>query len=169
MKKTVLYFTAITLIIFFNSCMFIGKPNPNDVSIEILNAGKSNAKLLYTVKDDRMPSGEKATNDYKLNITEVTDSIKIYAGSQFGVEYIIKSPSNKMITIKTVWTFPRTMTTEKKRKFDKIEYEIDKPTNAYTYSSYSLEKSYEMIPGDWNLKLYYENKMLLDKTFVLLN
>lgn len=169
MKKLTSFIIAIVLILFFNSCMFISKPDPNNVSIEILSAGKSNSKLLYTEKDNRMPSGEKATTDYNLNITEVTDSIKLYPGSQFGVEYIIKSPSKKKITLKTVWTYPQTMITEKGRTFDKIEYEIDKLTNEYTYSSYLIEESYEMIPGDWNLKLYYENKMLLDKTFVLLN
>lgn len=49
-------------------------------------------KLLWTEKSAAMPSGEKGTTDFKLIIVEVTDTIKIHKGAQFGIEYILQSP-----------------------------------------------------------------------------
>lgn len=61
------------------------------------------------------------------------------------------------------------MVTKSNIETDKIEYEIYKLTNEYTYSNNTLEEDFEMVSGRWNLKLFYEDKMILDKTFVLMD
>ena len=46
------------------------------VELKVLNYGKSSAKLLYTEKSNEMPSGEKPTTDYKLNIIQKKVTLK---------------------------------------------------------------------------------------------
>lgn len=64
--------------VFIISGCSILKNNKSDlVKIKVLDYGRSSAKLLYTDENKSMPSGEKRTTDYKLNILESTDKIKL--------------------------------------------------------------------------------------------
>lgn len=156
------------IMLLFSSCSLMKHSKSDNIEIKVLNYGRSSAKLLCTDKNENMPSGKKRTTDYKLNIIEKTDTIKLNIGAQFGIEYIINAPYTKLITLTTIWTFPSTMTTNQGKKYEKIEYEIDKYTNQYTYSNYTLEEPYEMIPGKWNIKLVYNGGTILDKDFYLI-
>lgn len=167
-KKLLKYFLISGIILISLSCTFMKQEKPDKIELKVLNYGRSSAKVLYTKKDKNMPSGEKRTTDYKLNIIEKTDSIKLNIGNQFGIEYIIRSPSDKLVNLKTIWTFPSTMTNNEGRKFEKIEYKIDKYTNQYSYSNYTLEEPYEMIPGKWNIKIVHQAKIILNKDFYLI-
>jgi hypothetical protein len=167
MSKIILV-NLVILTTLFSSCIFIGKPDPNEVEIKILNFGKSSAKLLYDEVDKNMPSGKKSTTDFKLNILETTDTIRIYKGAQFGIEYIIESPEQKLIKLKTVWTYPDKMVNKEGKTFYQTEYFINKLTNEYTYSNYTLENDYEMLEGKWNISLFYDTKELINKNFTLI-
>lgn len=162
------YLAVALLAILWSSCQSMRNGKSDKVDIKVLNYGRSSTKLLYTEKNTEMPSGEKSTTDYKLNIIEATDTIKLYKDVQFGIEYFIKSSTTRLITLTTIWTFPSTMTNNEGKKFEKVEYQIDKYTNQYSYSNYTLEEPYEMLHGKWNVKILYKNKVLLDKNFYLL-
>jgi len=164
---TILFSTALILVI--SSCVFVGQPDPSNVNIQILNYGESSAKLLYEKEDKNMPSGKKSTTDYKLGITKTTDTIEIYKGVQFGIEYEIQSPKQKIIELKTIWSCPKEIIDQNGKSFDKTEYYINKLTNEYTYSNYTLENDYEMIEGKWNISIFYKSKELLNKNFMLIN
>ncbi|HVU55244.1 MAG TPA: hypothetical protein VHD83_09325 [Puia sp.] len=43
----------------------------------------------------------------------------------------------------------------------------DWPTNIPSASSYSLDESYEMVKGNWELNIYIEKKRVLSRTFIL--
>lgn len=60
------------------------------------------------------------------------------------------------------------MTNDQGVGFDKVSYDIEKYTNQYTYSNYTLEEPYEMLPGKWNIQILYNDKVLLDKNFYLI-
>ncbi len=149
-------------------CTVLKNTKSEKIELRVLNYGRSSAKLLYTKKDNNMPSGNKRTTDYELTILEHTDTIKLIKDVQFGIEYVIESPTTKPITLTTVWTFPTTMINDLGKKYDMIKYDIEKYTNQYTYSNYTLEADYEMIPGKWNVKIFNKDKMLLDKDFYLI-
>ena len=169
MKKRILITSIIfSLIICLSSCIFLDKPNPEDVSTQILNYGEGSAKILSEHNDENVPSGKRFTTDYKLGITETNDTIRIFKGAQFGIEYIIESPKNRLIEIKTVWSYPNSMTNKDGIVFSKSEYLIDKLTNEYTYSSYELIENFEMQEGEWMLELFYEEKSILKKIFILI-
>lgn len=161
------YFSIALIAVLLSNCSLMKSNKTERVELKVLNYGKSSAKLLYTEKNNNLPSGEKRTTDYKLNITEVTDTIKLYKGVQFGIEYILESSTTKLITLTTIWTYPSIMKNNEGKTYEKAEYNIDKYTNQYTYSNYTIEEPYEMLPGKWNLKIRYGNKEILDKNFYL--
>lgn len=149
------------------SCNSLKNGKSENITLRVLNYGRSSAKLLYTEESKSMPSGKKRTTDYQLKILERTDTIKLTKGVQFGIEYILEAPSSRLIKITTIWTYPSTMINDQGNKYSMLKYDIEKYTNQYTYSNYTLEDNYEMIPGKWNLKILYGNTELLNKTFYL--
>lgn len=155
------------LVLIITGCSLLKNNQSDKLKLKVLNYGRSSTKLLFTDKDKNMPSGVKRTTDYKLNIIEVTDTIKLHKGVQFGIEYILESPSTKLITLKTIWTYPSIMTNNLGKKFSKVDYEIEKYSNQYTYSNYTLEEPYEMLPGRWNIQIIYNDNLLLNKNFYL--
>jgi hypothetical protein len=167
-KYILTYFSIALIAIVLSSCSFMKNSKSERVELKILNYGESSAKLLYTENNNEMPSGEKPTTDYKLNIIKVTDTIKLHEGVQFGIEYIIEAPASKLITLTTIWTYPSKMKNNEGKMYEKVEYKIDKYTNQYTYSNYTLEEPYEMLPGKWNVKILYGQKVILDKNFYLI-
>lgn len=156
-------------VILLSSCGFIEKPNPKDVTTKILNYGEGSAKVLEEHEDENVPSGKRFTTDYNLGISQTSDTINLYKGVQFGIEYIIESPRSSLIDIKTVWYFPSSIVNNERREFSASEYSIRKLTNKYTYSSYELNQDYEMKEGEWIIELFYEDKKILKKSFFLIS
>lgn len=66
------------------------------------------------------------------------------------------------------YTFPSIMINKNGKMFEKVAYKIKKYTNQYTYSNYTLEEPNEMLAGDWNLKILYNDQILLNKNFHLI-
>ena len=161
------YLSVALIAIIFSNCSLMKDNNSDRVELKVLNYGRSSAKLLYTEKNNELPSGEKRTTDYKLNIIEATDTIKLHKGVQFGIEYIIEAHKTKSITLTTIWTYPSPMKNNAGKVFEKAQYHIDKYTNQYTYSNYTIEEQSEMLPGKWNIKILYKDKIILDKDFYL--
>jgi len=164
-----LVFSTLSLLLCLASCYLLINPNPRDVTTEILNYGEGSAKVLSEHKDENVPAGKRFTTDYKLGISKTSDSIKIEKGVQFGIEYIIETPKTGLIEVKTIWNYPDTISNNRRKKFIKSEYIISKVTNEYTYSSYEINEEFEMIAGDWILQLFYQEKLILHKKFMLTN
>ena len=51
--------------------------------------------------------------------------------------------------------------------FKSIKYTTNRPTNIPSASSYSLDASYEMVKGEWQMNIYLENKKVYSKSFFL--
>lgn len=149
-----------------NSATYITQ---QDISIRELNYGLSKAAVLSKVKLESSPSGFKQITGHKLEIIKHTDTIELGAKIQFGVEYVIEAPENTIIPIKTIWTYPEGMTNLDGNRIQNTEYTIQKETNTYTYSNYSIDAPNERVPGVWKIELFYHEKKLYEKNFYLVN
>jgi len=101
-------------------------------------------------------------------IIENTEKIKDKLGTEFGVEYLLSSKSNEILPLDIEWIFPKEMidpANNKKIKF--IKYRIYLPTNFVNNGNYSLEKEFEIIKGEWVLNIYYEDKVIYNRKFIL--
>lgn len=100
-------------------------------------------------------------------ITKITDSVPAELKANFGVQYIVTAKDTIEIEVEIEWIFPKKMTNDEGKKFKSIKYKTQRPTNIESASSYSLDKAFELIKGNWTVNIYIENKMVNTKTFVL--
>ena len=117
-------------------------------------------------KQDNSPTGTHGwLKDFV--ITKVTDSIRLVPKANFGVVYMIKAKDTVDIEVVIEWIYPDKITNEKGEKFKSIKYSTTRPTNIPSASSYSLNASYEMVKGNWEMNIYLEKKKVYTKTFFL--
>ena len=100
-------------------------------------------------------------------ITKITDSVPAELQANFGVQYIVRSKDTAEIEAEIEWIFPKKMINDEGEKFKSIKYTTKRPTNTESASSYSLDKPFELIKGNWTVNIYTENKIVNTKTFVL--
>ena len=119
-----------------------------------------------TVESKDSPTGRHSviTN---FSLIHQTDTIDVALGETFGMEYSIVSKTKKMVNIKRVWELPKAMVDGRGNTFKEISREEEENVNVNTITTYELEEDFELLPGNWTLKFYYENKLLYQRTFVL--
>ncbi len=100
-------------------------------------------------------------------ITRITDSVPAELNANFGVQYIVMAKDTVEIEVEIEWLFPKKMTNDEGEKFKSIRYKTRRPTNIESASSYSLDKPFELIKGNWTENFYIENKLVHTRTFIL--
>ena len=97
-----------------------------------------------------------------------TEKIRAKLGVEFGVEYILKSNSNETILLDIEWIYPKEIIDPAdNKKIRIIRYGIGLPTNFVNNGNYTLEKPFEVVKGDWQLNIYYKDKMIYRRKFIL--
>jgi hypothetical protein len=163
MKKTLIALLFISTL----SCVSKKAIKKEVLSITEIGYGLSSAKILSEKELKNSPSGKHLTTDYILNIIEKTDSIKTIDKAQFGVEYIVNSSVKKNVEITIVWKYPKGMKNIYGKEISETIYPIEKLTNEYTYSNFTLEKL-ECIKGIWIFEIYHKSNKLYSKKFYLI-
>lgn len=136
------------------------------LKIEELSYGRSNSKILRKTTMDSSPNGSHNSTQVNLNIIEKTDSINAILGVQFGVEYKVVS-KKAYEDIDLTWYFPIGMTDKNGKKVNSFTYTINKPTNSYTNSNFTLEEKYEVVKGLWTFTISKKGKELYRRNFYL--
>jgi hypothetical protein len=96
-----------------------------------------------------------------------TDSIEMKLGSRFGVEYQLVSSKELSIPLEAEWVFPRKIINTEGKAFKNLRYNTSRSTNEKTFSSYSLDKEFELVPGRWTFRLYFKKKIIYQRYFYL--
>lgn len=158
------------ILIFFSGCSNTNKVNENKpISLEVkeLEFGICETKTVVNEQMENSPSGTY-TLSRGFKIVDKTDSITAKLGQKFGVKFIMQSDVNKNLSIEQVWIFPETITNDKGEKFKELRYTVNKPTNEKTYSTYTLEKNFEVVKGEWIYQMFYNDSKIYEKTFYLI-
>jgi hypothetical protein len=100
-------------------------------------------------------------------IINVTDSIQVQPKANFGVVYQVDAKDTVDIPVIIEWIYPQEVTNANGQKFKSIKYTTTRPTNTPSASSYSLDESYEMVKGNWQVNIYVEKKRVLSRSFIL--
>lgn len=104
-------------------------------------------------------------NDFRL--IRATTNIPPRIGTRFGFRYAIQgSPTNAPIVLTMVGvhpplTDPRTGQT-KTRDVYRLQSWI-----GHTYTSYSLDEPWELVPGKWRFEVWHDRKKLCEQTFLV--
>lgn len=121
------------------------------------------------VKDGRVSEADiqHSVIDTALLIKK-TNIIPAKKGVEFGVEYVLQSKVKEPVRLLIEWRFPKEITDPSNGATVKdIKYFIDIETNFVNSSNYTLEQEFEIVKGDWELTIYYENKVLYNRKFIL--
>jgi Domain of unknown function (DUF3859) len=103
----------------------------------------------------------------EFGIIKITDSVPAELKANFGVQYMVKARDTVDIEVEIEWIFPKKMVNDEGKKFKSIKYKTQRPTNIESASSYSLDKPFEILKGDWIMNIYIEHKLVHTKKFVL--
>ena len=140
----------------------------SQISIEFaeLDYGLAQVGDRRPMKADNVPTGERNVST-TLDFVEHTDSIQIAPKASFGIMYMLKAIDSVDINVDVEWIFPKKMVDDKGNKYKSIRYTSKKPTNTELGNTYTFDEQYEMIEGKWILNIYYENKKLFSRTFIV--
>jgi len=143
------------------------RPQVKVDTVEVLEWG------IYTseVKDDVEAEGTVQGTwrlVEKVNVITQTDSIPAKVGKHFGFWFVVKGePKGEEILI----TFVNLLPGLKNPKRDEVLYE-EKYTSKVrigepSFKGYSFDFDWEAVPGEWAFQIYYEDKKLAEKTFIV--
>ena len=112
----------------------------------------------------------KRTLSSGFELIEQTDTIPSILGLTFGLEYEIETTPKQFgyVKFEQVWIFPQTIVDAKGSQIDQLRYTADIDVNYPTYSTYALEKDYELVKGQWKFQLYLDGKLFHERTFYLI-
>ena len=103
------------------------------------------SEFLYSGETAKVNAGQGVGFDYTIHLNRVADDNR--------VKVVIEHPS---------------ITNPEGKVLNVSSYFRDLPVNPGVYSSqlvYFFEKPFEMVPGDWNLQIYYDDKLIVGKKF----
>ena len=164
MKKNIIY---LLLILTISGCSTLRKTS-NDSSFKIsfkeFGYGICETKTVSSEEMENSPS-KNHTFSTRFTLIQQTDRIPGKIGQKFGIEYKIKSNITRDILVEQVWIFPKSITDDKGKEFNELRYKIDKSTNDKTYSTYVIEKDYEVVKGEWTYQMFYGGEKIYERKF----
>ena len=163
MKKTAIY---LVLFLSFTGCSIFKNESSLKINVEELGYGIGETKSVSIKTMDNSPTGTHRLSK-GFTITQKTDTIPGEIGKQFGVVYIMHATIYKDILVEQVWTFPAPMVDDNGKEFKELRYQILKSTNEETYSTYFLEKEYEVIKGEWIYQMFYDDQKIFERKFYI--
>jgi hypothetical protein len=84
------------------------------------------------------------------------------------VAYVLKSNVNDTITLDIEWVYPKEIKDPSNgAKVKNIRYQIELATNFNNNSNYTLESEFEVVTGNWELIIYYRDRILHKRKFIL--
>lgn len=152
---------AVLILALLQSCASKPKLDDNLVECRILKQGIFNASVAYGSHAERNATTGRTQNFSSLRIIEETSKVPLVPNIHFGVNYEFTNlPPREKITEKV--THP---------KFGKPGHE---PSTGYKRdklpglgSGYILNRSYELVEGEWKLEYFYQGRRLCGATFYI--
>jgi len=122
-----------------------------------------------TVAKDRMagsPSGNHNVADTSI-LVKKTLRIPAKLGIQFGADYKVSADGNETVPVEVEWVYPEMHDPAGRITNTSLKYPLAIPANMVNNSSYTLEKKYEVLKGNWVLNIYHDGKIVYSKKFQL--
>ena len=157
------------VLLIFISCSMLRKniiTKTDKLVFREIDFGLYQGKVVYNEKQKESPSGNHIlSDDFKL--IKKTDTIPCVLGQSFGIQYVLESNKTIDLPVRQIWIFPTEIKNEKGETFKELNYIINRWTNDSINSNYVFEKEWELVKGKWIFKMYYKDKLLIEKTFIV--
>jgi hypothetical protein len=127
----------------------------------------------YTV--DRRVQGRDARGINQATATNVqhattTKEIPARIGTTFGLRYkIIGKPDEAPITLRRIVVFPAPglQPPSSSKPLARDEFAVQARVGETNYMFYTLEDSFELVPGIWIIEIWYSNRKLASQSFTV--
>jgi hypothetical protein len=102
----------------------------------------------------------------KRSLVKNTDEIKASIGTRFGFNYVIDGePNSKSIRIMKIINYPEPGIMKGGKIIDSDTSYFSVFMNSMKYTGYKFNYDYEIIPGVWEIEIWYNQNKLLSKKF----
>lgn len=100
-------------------------------------------------------------------LIQATTNVPARIGKRFGFRYTIHgTPSNAPIVLKMVGEHPQFKDPQTGKTQTRDEYQLESWIGQ-TYTSYSLDNMWELIPGKWKFEVWHKGKKLCEQSFTV--
>src|SRR5260370_33067152 len=99
-------------------------------------------------------------------------TIPAQIGTTFGFRYkLIGKPYDAPVDLRKIVIFPPPgiVPSRSSRPIARDEFTLQTRIGLLSYASYTLEDSFELVPGAWTIEIWYGNQKLGTQTFKLIN
>jgi hypothetical protein len=127
---------------------------------------------IYTarvVKTYEVPSVAGGTNHWldSFTLVQATTNVPARLGTRFGFRYTIRgTPSNAPIVLMMVGEHPPYKNPRTGKTGTRDGYELESWIGQ-TYTSYSLDEEWELIPGKFKFEVWHKGKKLCEQSFMM--
>lgn len=164
MRKTIIYLLLIMTISGCSTLKKMSNDSSSKVSFKEFGYGICETKSVYNEEMENSPS-RNHTLSTRFTLIQQTDRVPGKIGQKFGIEYKIKSNITRDILVEQVWIFPKPITDEKGKEFKELRYKMEKSTNDKTFSTYVMEKDYEVVKGEWTYQMFCDGDKIYERKF----
>jgi hypothetical protein len=115
------------------------------------------------------PGVVSGTNEWldSFVLSQATTNIPARIGTRFGFRFTIRgTPSNAPIVLKMVGEHPPYKNPETGKTQTRDEYEL-RSWIGQTYTSYSFDNDWELIPGRFKFEVWHDGKKLCEQSFMV--
>jgi hypothetical protein len=142
---------------------------PRVTSIDVVEIG------IYSANEQ----SEKAAPDTatgrvtfltNLRLVQKTTVVPARQGIRFGFRYkIVGSPAGAtaLLHMVTIFPTPGLQNPAKQQVTTQSEFDIEHPVGTTVFRTYSLDDTWEAVPGVWSFQIWYQGKLMAEQKFTV--
>jgi len=134
----------------------------------VMEVGIYTARVIKTFDVPGVAGGTNQGLD-SFTLGQATTNVPARIGTRFGFRYTIHgTPSNAPIALTMVGEHPPLKDPKTGKTQTRDEYELESWIGQ-TYTSYSFDNEWELIPGRWNFEVWHKGKKLCEQSFTVIS
>jgi hypothetical protein len=125
---------------------------------------------VMKVIDDKNLAGHSWHLVTDMKLVRTTTSVPARLCTSFGFEYVIQgSPSKLEVPIRMVTRFPKPGLRNPETQETTYQHEtvVSRSIGQVHFRSYTLESTWELVPGIWTFELWYGSRKLAEQSFTV--
>jgi hypothetical protein len=138
------------------------------VRVEITEYGIYTGDITRSERDSKGFVRSAVSN---IRHAATTTTVPAQIGVHFGFRYrIVGKPAGQLIEIKKVTIYPEggARPPQSAQPRQKTEYTLTRKIGDSSYTDYSLDEPWELVPGKWTIQLWYGDRKLVEQSFTLI-
>lgn len=137
--------------------------------IDLLEAGLYRAERAGQMETPGSVTGS-INRLSRVDFYELTSRVPAQVGIRFGVRFrVIGTPEKALVRLRTIWRLPGAGLREPSsgRVYRESDEDFTTPIGEPRLRGYGFDNDWELVPGDWAIEIWHEQRRLLTHTFTV--